>query len=359
MSLPPDGGVHRLHLGPQQGQFASNSEQFLVRAEDTRRARSLPRGEKPRQEARHDAWAVRDAGRRQMCVVLRHGPVVSFRMGECCPVSQNLIKSPSLQSRIVPWRALIGKLRTSRTMGTAAENVKPMSAWRVHQPPFRDRSDPYREDPDHDAQSPPCPARRHCRGSALPAAFRWRRRAGARAPAVAPAQAPGFYRFRVGSFIVTTVHDGFFARPLDGFVRNTPLAEVQARLREPSCRLTVTSDPVHRHLRPARRYARGVRRRQRRDGGRGDRGRMIANMAAAGIDPARVTHVIHSHFHGDHINGLLERAERPRLPQCRGAGARPRMGLVDDGGQPDPQPRGPARHLRQCRAPLRPLSRAA
>ncbi len=28
--------------------------------------------------------------------------------------------------------------------------------------------------------------------------------------------------------MVTTVHDGFFARPLDGFVRNAPLAEVQA-----------------------------------------------------------------------------------------------------------------------------------
>jgi len=34
-------------------------------------------------------------------------------------------------------------------------------------------------------------------------------------------------------------------------------------------------------------------------------GRMIANMATAGIDPARVTHVIHSHFHSDHVNGLL------------------------------------------------------
>ena len=60
------------------------------------------------------------------------------------------------------------------------------------------------------------------------------RHAGAQAPSAAPAmaQAPGFYRFRVGSFLVTTVHDGFFARPIEGFVRNAPLPEVQAALRE-------------------------------------------------------------------------------------------------------------------------------
>ena len=30
----------------------------------------------------------------------------------------------------------------------------------------------------------------------------------------AQTQAPGFYRFKVGSFTVTTVHDGFFVRPV-------------------------------------------------------------------------------------------------------------------------------------------------
>jgi glyoxylase-like metal-dependent hydrolase (beta-lactamase superfamily II) len=51
-------------------------------------------------------------------------------------------------------------------------------------------------------------------------------------------------------------------------------------------------------------------------------GRMIANMAAAGIDPARVTDVIQSHFHGAHLNGLLNAAGGRAFPNAQG--------LVDD-----------------------------
>ena len=34
-------------------------------------------------------------------------------------------------------------------------------------------------------------------------------------------------------------------------------------------------------------------------------GKMIANMAAAGYKPEDINNVVISHFHGDHINGLL------------------------------------------------------
>lgn len=131
------------------------------------------------------------------------------------------------------------------------------------------------------------------------------RAAAAQGAAPPAAQAPGFYRFRVGGIMVTTVHDGFFARPLEGFVRNAPLAEVQAVARDaflPTDR-TVIPFTVTFLQRGDTLVAFDV--------GNGvtaptaTNGRMIANMAAAGIDPARVTHIIHSHFHGDHINGLL------------------------------------------------------
>jgi glyoxylase-like metal-dependent hydrolase (beta-lactamase superfamily II) len=125
-------------------------------------------------------------------------------------------------------------------------------------------------------------------------------------PAPAPSvQTPGFHRFKVGSFTVTTVHDGFFARPLEGFVRNAPLAEVQSVLRDaflPQDRLvipfTVTFLDTGRDLVVF-------------DSGNGvtapgaTNGRMIGNMRAAGIDPTKVTRVVMSHFHGDHVNGLL------------------------------------------------------
>ena len=119
------------------------------------------------------------------------------------------------------------------------------------------------------------------------------------------AQAPGFYRFKVGSFTVTTVHDGFFVRPVEGFVRNAPLTEVQGVLRDaflPTDRMvipyTVTFLDTGRDLVVF-------------DTGNGVTpagatiGRMITNMQAAGIDPAKVTRVVMSHFHGDHVNGLL------------------------------------------------------
>ncbi len=141
--------------------------------------------------------------------------------------------------------------------------------------------------------------------AALPAL---RSPASAQAPAAAPAaaQAPGFYRFRVGGFTVTTVHDGFFARPLEGFVRNAPFADVQAAARNAFL-------PADRQVIPFTiTFVQKGETLAVFDAGNGvtpagaTAGRMIANMAAAGIDPARVTHVIQSHFHGDHVNGLLD-----------------------------------------------------
>ncbi|MFN7308858.1 MAG: MBL fold metallo-hydrolase [Acetobacteraceae bacterium] len=129
-------------------------------------------------------------------------------------------------------------------------------------------------------------------------------------------QVLGFYRFKVGSFTVTTVHDGFFARPLEGFVRNAPLSDVQAVLRDaflPQDRLvipfTVTFLDTGRDLVVF-------------DSGNGvtaptaTNGRMIANMRAAGIDPARVTRVVMSHFHGDHVNGLLNAEGAAAFPNA-------------------------------------------
>jgi glyoxylase-like metal-dependent hydrolase (beta-lactamase superfamily II) len=126
------------------------------------------------------------------------------------------------------------------------------------------------------------------------------------APAAsAPGQAPGFYRFRLGAFAVTTVHDGFRTMPLEGFVQNAPLEEVRRVLAESFLPTdtylnvrTATVVDTGRHLLVF-------------DTGDGPQppgattGRMMENLRAAGIDPARVTHVVLSHFHGDHVGGLV------------------------------------------------------
>src|ERR1700733_13425940 len=51
--------------------------------------------------------------------------------------------------------------------------------------------------------------------------------AGAAAPAAA-AQAPGFYRYKVGAIECTSINDGVFLRPIDDFVSNVPKEKAQA-----------------------------------------------------------------------------------------------------------------------------------
>lgn len=126
------------------------------------------------------------------------------------------------------------------------------------------------------------------------------------APTTPATQAPGFYRFKVGGFTVTTVHDGFRDMPLQGFVRNAPLEEVQKVLAESFLSTTTYRIPF------TITFVETPRGLVVFDAGNGVTpagatiGRMIENMRAAGLDPAKVGTVIHSHFHGDHVNGLLD-----------------------------------------------------
>src|SRR5579863_10014499 len=44
-------------------------------------------------------------------------------------------------------------------------------------------------------------------------------------------QAPGIYRYRIGSFELTALYDGIWYRPIgDKFIRNAPFAEVEHAL---------------------------------------------------------------------------------------------------------------------------------
>ena len=132
---------------------------------------------------------------------------------------------------------------------------------------------------------------------------------GAAAPAVGR-QAPGFYRYKVGSIEVTVVTDGINRLPItDGFVLNATKDEVNAALAAAFMEKDVFVGPYNPIV-----VNTGAKLAVIDTGtgeaaystSRGLNGQFLTNLAAAGIDANTVDAVIISHYHGDHINGLLK-----------------------------------------------------
>jgi glyoxylase-like metal-dependent hydrolase (beta-lactamase superfamily II) len=133
-------------------------------------------------------------------------------------------------------------------------------------------------------------------------------------------QAPGWYRYKVGSIEITVVTDGAFANPLtDTFIRNVKKDEVNKTLEAmhlqkdkvvvPYTPIAVNTGSklvvIDTGLGPAR-YEQS----------KGTVGQFQTNLAAAGLDAKAVDTVIISHFHGDHINGLLTADNKPAFPNA-------------------------------------------
>ena len=136
--------------------------------------------------------------------------------------------------------------------------------------------------------------------------------AGAPVRAAAPAagkQAPGFYRYTVGSFEITVVTDGAARIPLpDNFVVNTKKDDVQAALAAAHMSSDIFFNPFNPIV--VNTGAKLVL----IDTGIGETfyqqnkglaGQLLVNLAAAGIDAKAIDTVIISHYHPDHVNGLL------------------------------------------------------
>jgi glyoxylase-like metal-dependent hydrolase (beta-lactamase superfamily II) len=123
-------------------------------------------------------------------------------------------------------------------------------------------------------------------------------------------QAPAVYRYKVGTHEVTVLSDGVRSFPLtESYVTNAPIAEVRKALEA----AYLPPDRMIHHYAPIvvntgsklvlidtgsgpRAFAQT----------KGELGQLPQNLAAAGIQAKDIDLVVISHFHGDHVNGLLD-----------------------------------------------------
>src|SRR5712675_1159456 len=127
------------------------------------------------------------------------------------------------------------------------------------------------------------------------------------------------HRYKVGDIEVTVVPDGFRMVPLDNYIMNASKEEVNAALaaaglppdkvKNTYCPIVVTTGGL-RVL-----FDTGGSEAQMAPS-KGERGTLNSNLKAAGIDRNSIDMVVISHFHADHVNGLLDLANKPAFPNA-------------------------------------------
>jgi glyoxylase-like metal-dependent hydrolase (beta-lactamase superfamily II) len=138
--------------------------------------------------------------------------------------------------------------------------------------------------------------------------------ASAAAP-LAEKQTASFYRYNVGTHQVTVVCDGVATINLpDNYVPNIPkeeIGKVFAESQLPTDKVTHTFSPVVVNTGSKLVVIDTGLGPDQFTQSKGRTGQFHGNLAAANIDRNAVDTVIISHFHGDHINGLLAAENKP------------------------------------------------
>jgi len=128
--------------------------------------------------------------------------------------------------------------------------------------------------------------------------------------AVPPAatQAPGFYRYKVGTLECTSINDGARSFPLpDKFVTNVPKEEALAAAEAaymPKGMVTVPFNPQLINTGGKLVLIDSGNGIATFEPTKGAVGRTMQNLAAAGVDPKNIDVVLMSHLHPDHTNGI-------------------------------------------------------
>jgi glyoxylase-like metal-dependent hydrolase (beta-lactamase superfamily II) len=143
--------------------------------------------------------------------------------------------------------------------------------------------------------------------------------AGAAAP-IADKQAPSYYRYKVGDILVTVVSDGKNVFRLeDSFVTNAKKEEVGAALEKaymPRDMMTIYFAPLVINTGGKLVVLDTGNGPAAKANSKGANGLFADNFVAAGFDPKAVDMVVISHFHGDHVNGLVTADGAPAFPNA-------------------------------------------
>ncbi len=133
-------------------------------------------------------------------------------------------------------------------------------------------------------------------------------------PPQAGGQAPGWFRMKLGSFEVTALNDGIFQLPVDKLLQTSDPNLVAARLR--AAYLGVPLDTsVNAYLIHTGEKLVLIDTGHAGQGG-APTGLLIKHLRDSGYTPEQVDEVYITHFHGDHLNGLLGADGKPAFPNA-------------------------------------------
>ncbi len=134
---------------------------------------------------------------------------------------------------------------------------------------------------------------------------------------VTPDPAQGFVTYKVGAAEVTALYDGIWEKAHDpAFIANASVEDVKNAMIKAGFTPDFVSIPFT--VAVVKTGGKTIL----CDSGTGAQvqptaGKMMANMKAAGIDPAKIDTILISHFHPDHIFGLMEKGtNKPVFPQA-------------------------------------------
>jgi len=133
-----------------------------------------------------------------------------------------------------------------------------------------------------------------------------------------PDPSTGFYKYTVGSIKITALYDGIWEKPHDpAFIKNASVEETKDALAKAG--MTTDFVPIPLTVIVLTINGRHILVDAGSGGGQWQptAGRLHRNMIAAGLDPQQVKTVLISHFHPDHIFGLMEKGtNKPVFPDA-------------------------------------------